>query len=161
MVRRNTTWPGAAHRYARFSAAVIIIAATASFAFLVGCSSSGGAQQGSDTLASSSIDSPSTGDSAATTSGVTTDADGIEYVSDEVIVVFKDSITPQEATQALVGARSVVAQEITADELDQAVPAVTFKVADGYTVDDAIEELERLDVVASAQRNHVLHAFSS
>jgi hypothetical protein len=84
----------------------------------------------------------------------------MEYVSDEVIVVFRAGTTASAATAALAGTQSVVAQEVTQEELDQSLPYVVVKTSAGHTVDQAISELEQVDVIESAQRNHVLHTMS-
>lgn len=140
--------------------AVVILAGSLAIAAVGGCARPASDSQGSETVSASTTGSQTDSDSATTLS-VTTAPDGSEYVSNEVIVVFKDAITSQEASEALKGVKSVIARDVSDEELDQAVPAITLTVADGHTVDEAIEELEGLDVVASAQRNRVLYPSQS
>ena len=126
---------------------------------LAACSPSSDVTTGGDAVSTTDQGVATTGD-AQTTTDVKTDADGAQYVADEMIVVFKQGTTPDEAMAALSSAKSVVAQKVTQDQLDQSLALVTVKVADGHTVDEAISELEQCDVVESAQKNHVLHTMA-
>jgi hypothetical protein len=125
----------------------------------VGCSSPTSVPgQGAPVASTVAATEPSA--TSPSTEAAMTGDDGMEYVSDEVIVVFRAGTTASAATAALAGTQSVVAQEVTQEELDQSLPYVVVKTSAGHTVDQAISELEQVDVIESAQRNHVLHTMS-
>ncbi|MCL2529685.1 MAG: S8 family serine peptidase, partial [Coriobacteriia bacterium] len=79
---------------------------------------------------------------------------GVEYVADEVIVVFSKTVTVSEAATLLGAFDGVSAEAITQESL-LSPNTVVLKIAEGMSVADAIAELQNLPEIAFSQPNFI------
>lgn len=80
--------------------------------------------------------------------------DGADIVPGEVVVVFENGVSAEQANDAIDSAASVSSSDVSAGAVGSSVPSATVEVAEGSTEADAIRELESDPRVAFAQPNY-------
>jgi subtilisin family serine protease len=98
---------------------------------------------------------------AEETTGIDASAEGIAYVSGEVLVTFEPGTTAEEATQIVQSVEQTAGDEVTDSDFiggwDASDPMATVTVTNGETVAEAVAALEAEASVASAQPDYLYY----